>query len=65
MSLTEQLKTTIIKDIKNIDILFINFYATQNSQTLKDLIKIGIINHSEIEKAIEFPVFNQARKDYN
>jgi len=65
MVLNDKLKTAMIEDLKQVDILMIDFYARRNQDTLTFLYNQGIIDNSSIEYALEVAVFNQARQDYD
>jgi hypothetical protein len=65
MTLKDKIKTTIIKDLKQIDILFLNNYAMQNKDILNLLYDKGVIGNTLIENALEQAVFHQARNDYD
>ena len=65
MSLNDKLKIATIEDLKQIDIIMINYYAKIHQDTLNFLYNKKIIDNTSIENALEIAVFNQARKDYN
>ncbi len=65
MALVDKLKSATIKDLKQINLLMIDFYARKYKKILNFLYKQKIIDDSLIETALEVAVFNQARRDYD
>jgi len=64
MESTDIVKSTIIENLKKIDISKINDYGLSNQRILDFSYKQGVINDSSIESALEYAVLKQARKDY-
>lgn len=64
MALKDILKTAIMEDLKQADMLKIQFYGIKNQETLNFLYRRGVIDDSSIESALEVVVLNQARQDY-
>src|SRR3989344_5983632 len=64
MELNDRLKTAIIEDLKQVEIIFLDYYARENKEILNFLYNHCIIDDTSIEFALEEAVFNQARKDY-
>lgn len=65
MDLGPHVRDAVIKQVKDMNLNMLSFYARENQQILSYLREKNIINDEEIEAALECTVLLQSARDYS
>lgn len=65
MALGSHIRDAVIKQVKDINLNMLSFYARENQQILSYMRGKNIINDGEIEAALECAVLSQSARDYD
>ncbi len=64
-TLNDALKSTVIEDLRNINLIFFNYYVKDNRETIIYLHSKKIIDTTSIDTALKESILKQSRRDYN
>lgn len=64
MDLEPHIREIVLKQVKDMNLNMLSFYARENQQTLSYLREKNIINDEEIEAVLECAVLSQSARDY-